>query len=413
MTEEEKRQQEQDKKIADALDKKFKETQDELKKLQDEGATKNELKEAISAIEKQGQALEDFIEEMKEKRIVTIQEKFTSFLKENQSEIKNIYHKGSGEIVFNPYEDVDKAPEDITTGNGNQIDAVPNVAVARLGDFDLRNDNGLISLMNVSRTGKPFATYTEMIPKDGDYDFVAEGAEKPQIDFKWETRHPRPKKIAAYEILTEEAVTDYTRLSSIARTYLRQKHDLFKVNGLYFGSGAGEIPSGVTTLARTFVVGAMADKFENGKSNFMDKINAVITDIYTTQAFADEMPKKANVVMISPLDFFLEFQSAKDGDGLPLYPQASLFNSVSIGGVTIRPWIKIPNGKVFVGDMKKYNLVNYIPFSIRIGWINDQFITNKFTMLGESRFFQYVKNLDLSAFVYDDLATIEAAIEAA
>jgi len=63
--------------------------------------------------------------------------------------------------------------------------------------------------------------------------------------------------------------------------------------------------------------------------------------------------------------------------------------------------------------MTKYNVVNYVPFSVRIGWINDQFITNKFTMVGESRYFQYVKNLDQAAFVYDDIATVKAAITAA
>jgi len=117
--------------------------------------------------------------------------------------------------------------------------------------------------------------------------------------------------------------------------------------------------------------------------------------------------------MINPIDFFIQLVGAKDGNGLPLYPQAGLFNEVRIGGVRIIPWIKIPVGKIFVADMKKYNVVNYVPFSIRVGWINDQFITNKFTLVGESRYFQYVKNLDQAAFVYDDIATVQAAITAA
>lgn len=60
--------------------------------------------------------------------------------------------------------------------------------------------------------------------------------------------------------------------------------------------------------------------------------------------------------------------------------------------------------------MSKYNITNYVPYSVRLGWINDQFITNKFTMVGESRFHAFVRNLDELAFVYDDYATIEAAI---
>jgi hypothetical protein len=145
----------------------------------------------------------------------------------------------------------------------------------------------------------------------------------------------------------------------------------------------------------------------------MDVVNAIITDIYTTQAYADEGHYMPNIVLINPVDFFVQLVGAKDADGLPLYPQAGLFNEVRIGGIVIKPWIKIPVGKIFVADMTKYNVVNYVPFSVRIGWINDQFITNKFTMVGESRYFQYVKNLDQAAFVYDDIATVKAAITAA
>ena len=113
----------------------------------------------------------------------------------------------------------------------------------------------------------------------------------------------------------------------------------------------------------------------------------------------------ANIVLINPVDFYVQLVSAKDLQGLPLYPQAGLFNQVTIGGVTIKPWDKIAAGKIFVADMKAMNVVNYVPFSIRLGWINDQFITNQFTMVGESRYFQFVKNLDRQAFIYDDIAT--------
>lgn len=397
--------------IEKALEAKFKAVQEELSTLQKEGASKAELEKAIAAIKTQGQELESFIAEQKEKMFKTFSQKFVHFLQENKDQIKEIYRKGSGEVEFNPFSE--KVVGDITTGSGTDEETPPVDRGTILGDFNLRNDNNLLSLCTVSSTSSPSANYTEMVPKEGDYTFVSEGGTKPQIDFKWENRYPKPKKAAAYQILTEEAVTDFARLESVARQYLQKKHDLFKVNGVFFGPGTGDLPTGATVYGRTFVAGDMADELPNASSKFMDIVNAAITDIYVTQNFVDEEHYMPNVVMINPVDFFLEFQSAKDDNGLPLYPQASLFNTVTIGGVTIRPWIKIPSGKIFVADMSKYNVVNYVPFSIRIGWINDQFITNKFTMLGESRYYQYVKNLDQSAFIYDDIATIKAAIEAA
>ena len=401
------------KKIKDALEAKFKGLQDELTKLRDEGAEKSEVKKCIDALKTQGVLLQDFIDEQKAKVLETFEEKFTAFILEKKDEIQAIHKAGSGEIVFNPFGDINKAVGDMTTASGSEPDgAAPQVMSAQLGSFNLRNDNDLLNFCTVISTNKAASSYTDMIPKEGSYAFVAEGGTKPQIDFKWETRYNTPKKAAAHIILTEESVTDYAKLQSVAREYLRKNHDLFKVDGVYFGDNTGENPEGATTLGRTFVAGGMADALPIGTVNFMDIVNCILTDIYTTANYTDEAHYNANICMISPIDFLLNIVTAKDNDGLPLYPTASLFNQVVIGGVTIRPWIKVPAGKIFVADMKKYNIENYVPFSIRIGWINDQFIKNKFTMLGESRFFQYVKNLDQNAFVYDDIATVLAAVEA-
>lgn len=398
--------------VQKALDAKFKKLNDnfikvqaDLAKAQENSATKEQIESLTATLKTQGEALEEFIESQKAKVINSTLKQFEIFLTENKEKIKEIYKAGNGNIEFIP-----KAVEEITTGSGTNATAAPANATTQLGEFNLRNDNDLMSLMTVSSSSRDVYSYTEMLPKEGNFAFVGEGEEKPQIDFSWVNRFAEPKKIAAYEILTEEAATDIVRLMSVARGYLRKKHDLFKVRSLFFALGTGTLPTGATVYGRLFSAGPMALALTN--PNFMDVVNAAITDIYTTQNYTDEMEYMANLVLINPVDFFIQFQSAKDANGLSLYPQASLFNTVNIGGVTIKPWAAIPAGKIFVADMTKYNLINYIPFSIRIGWINEQFITNMFTMLGESRFFQFVKNLDEQAFIYDDIATIKTAITA-
>lgn len=387
-----------------ALDKKFKAVQDELKDAQDKNASKVELEKCIKAVKTQGIALEDFIAEQKAKVIKSVYKQFGEFLEENKDKLADIKASKSGEVTFIP-----KAVGDIGTGSGGDGAVTPPVNMnTNLGHFNLRDDNSLLALFSVTNTNSPQHAYTELEPKDGNYTMVAEAGAKPQIDFKWQNRYATPKKAAAHEVLSEESVTDIPRLMSVAKEYLKKQHDLFKVDRCFFGDGVGENPTGATVYGRVFSAGAMALKLTG--PNFMDVVNACITDIYTTHNFTNEASYMANVVLIDPTDFFLEFQSAKDGNGLPLYPQASLFNAITIGGVTIRPWAKIPSGKIFVADAKMYNVANYIPFSIRVGWINDQFITNQFTLVGESRFFAYVKKLDEQAFIYDDIATIKTAI---
>lgn len=386
------------------LETKFVGLQTQLKEAQDNGATKEEVVKLHEAIKKQGTALQDFIDAQNKAVVKNYLEQFSDFLVKNKEEIEKIGKQKSGTIEFIP-----KAVGPVLTTSGGDGATVPPPNMnTQLGGFNLRNDDDLVSLATVTSTNAASYPYTELVPKDGDYAFVKEGTAKPQVDFTWANRYETPKKIAAYEILSEESATDIPRLESTAREYLTKKHGLFKANAVYFGAGGAGEAKGATKYGRTFVDTGMALKIVD--TNFMDVINACITDIYRTKNYVDEMPYKANIAMVNPIDFFLNLVSAKDKNGLPLYPQAGLFNQVNIGGVTIRPWEKIPLGKIFVADMSKYNVINYIPFSIRIGWINDQFITNMFTMLGESRFYAFVKKLDERAFIYDDIATIKTKI---
>ena len=389
------------------LDAKFKDLSEKMKK----GATKEEVDALTLAMKKQGESLQEFIDiERKGKQAgKSFSACLDEFLEKNQDELKKIYKSKSGEVEFLfDFHAADKAAADIHLGNGSISGAVPALNDANLAPFNLRNDNQLIALCTTVPTNSASYPYTETFPKDGDYEFVAEGGIKPKIDFSWVTRYVTPFKIAAHETLSEEVITDVPRMMSTATDLLKKKHDLFKVDGVYFGDGSPGVAKGATLYARTFVAGAMAGRVAT--PNIMDVINACITDIYTTQNYVDESPYMANTVLMNPVDFFVEFQAAKDGNSLPLYGGVMLFEEYRVGRVSIKPWHKIPAGKIFVADMSKYNLSDWVRYSVRIGWINDQFITNEFTMVGESRFHAFVKNFDEQAFIYDDIANIITAI---
>ena len=396
-------------KIKEALEEKFVGVQTELQELRDKGQDSSSRVEKLTeAIKEQGSALQSFMEMQKAAENKTFEDEFGEFLVENKGEIERIAKARSGEIEFVP-----KVVGDMSTGSGGDGAVTPPANHnTSLSNIRYRNDNWVIDACNSFSTNSASFAYTEVSPKEGGYAFVAEGGTKPQIDFQWQNRYAEPYKIAAYEIFTEESVTDIARLQSVGTDFLRKRHDLFKADALLFADGTGNNATGATVLARTFAAGGMADKIPINTTNFMDVVNAMIVDMYTTHNYADETNYSPNIVLVNPVDFFLQLVAAKDANGLPLYPQASLFNTVNMGGVPIRPYEKVPAGKIFVADMSKYNITNYVPYSVRLGWINDQFITNKFTMVGESRFHAFVRNFDQQAFIYDDIATVLAAIEA-
>lgn len=332
----------------------------------------------------------------------TVKEQIYDFIEKNHAKILEMKRSGTGSIEL-------KAVGNMTTGSATNPDGIPDLVGVQLAPPTNVNLTIAIiqNLVTTFQTSLAAYAYTETLPKDGDFSFICECDIKPQIDFKIETRYAEPKKVAAYMALCEEAVTDIPGLQSIAFDFLRKKHDLKKQMGILFGTGVGCEPKGATLYARAFDPTGF-----NGVvcANFMDVINAAITDIYTTHNYTDEMPYQANLVLINPIDFFKQLVAAKDANCLPLFPQASLFNRVTIGGVTIIPMEQIPVGKIFVADMSKYNITDYVSYSVRIGWINDQFIHNAFTIVAESRFHAFVKKLDEQAFIYDDICAIKDAI---
>ena len=364
------------------------------------------LSDTLDTITKEHVEWAKEIKAMKEagdKAVLSHGAQLNKFIEDNIEELQKIQKAGQGHITF-------KAPAPITTGSALNPDGIPEIVgvqQAAPGNVNLKGSivEGLVTNFPTSQAAY---AYTDTVPKDGDYTFVAEGVAKPQIDFKIETRYAEPVKVAAYEVLTEESVKDIPNLQNIAQNYLRAKHDLKKQNGILFGDGIAPNPKGATVYGRVFSAGAMALAVTT--PNFMDVVNACITDIYTTHNYTDEVPYMANIVMVNPVDFYIQMVSAKDLNGLPLYPTASLFNRVTLGGVTIIPFEDIPAGKIFCADLSKYNTTSYVDYEIRIGWINDQLITNQFTMVGESRFHAFVKKLDEQAFIYDDIATIQVAI---
>lgn len=395
------------KSVEDASEAEVKALKDEIKTLK-EGAEKYAQSSDVTKLKKNlDEALEqiDIIKDGGFDSSVNQEKEISKFIEDNIDEIKSIASAKTGFVELTI-----KAPANITTGNGtnNTPPSITGVQQAPASNVGLRGTfvDGLVSKF---KTNQSAFAYTEMRPKDGSYKFLSEGETKPQIDFEWETNYAKPKKIAAWIRLTDESVQDVAGLQSIATDFLRKKHDLKKQNGILFGDGSGANPKGATKYGRSFVAGGMAEAITN--PNIMDVINACVTDIFTTYNYEDEESFMPSLVVLNPTDFYIHFTAKKDGDGKPLYPTASLFNTVNIGGMTIIPERSIPTGKIFASDMSKYNTTDYIDYTVRIGYTGDDFIKNQFVILGESRFHAFVKKLDEQAFIYDDIVKISDAIE--
>lgn len=400
------------KRIADEFNIKIKDIETKSAKFEDANKNVEAIDSKINTIIKEHNditlELKSLSEKFNSKQVekIDFKQELGIFFKENIDKIKEIRRGGHGSLNINL-----KAAAPMIAGSATSPDGIPTIAGVQMAppsNVSLKT-SFIESLVTNLTTGLASYPYTESVPKDGDYSFIAEKGTKPLTDFKIETRYATPVKVAAHIELSEESVTDIPSLQSIAENLLLNKHNLKKQSGILNGDGSNNTPKGALAYGRAFSNANLAAKIV--KPNFMDYVNACITDIYMTHNYTDEIPFMPNIVLVNPYDFFINMVAAKDSRGLSLYPAASLFNRLSVGGVTILPVEEITAGKLFVADLSKYNITNYVPYSMRIAWINDQAITNQFCIIGESRFHAFVKKLDEKAFIYDTIANIDTAIK--
>jgi hypothetical protein len=281
---------------------------------------------------------------------------------------------------------------------------------------------------SVTRTTKPVYPYADFEPKDGDAAFTAENAAKSQVDLKVVVKTVGPKKVTAYSTLSTESVEDIPRMQSEATGLLLKKVLLKRQSKILFGTGAGQDPIGVAGKARTYNQAGLLDNNGNALAgsliltangngikdpNLFDAIQAAALQIFSTANYTDEVEYYPNLVILNPTDL-ASLKLKKNAFDQYLFPELVFNNGdnpIRIGNMAAIAKRQIAPGKIMIGDFTRLEIVNYIDYALRLGWINDNLINNLFTMVGESRFFTVVRELDRNAFIYDDIATILGAIQ--
>jgi len=333
--------------------------------------------------------------------------------------IVKTFKSGSGRVNIIGGEDEfeNKVVGNITTANVT-TDTGGNALLDLLNADDIAvmnlRDPWIEDYATVSRTAKPVYAYADYIPGEGDAAFVGEAGLKPQIDLDIAVRTITPKKVAAYEVMSEEAITDIPRLDSESKVLLLKRILLKRQNKILFGAGAGSDPIGVSTLATAWDAASWTgDKVTD--VNLYDVIVAMANQIYNAHNYTDEAAYYPNLAVMNPADL-AALKLKKNEFGMYLFPQFQLVGSqgqsINVDGITILPKRDIPTGKIMMGDFTKLRIINYIDYNVKMGYINDQLIYNLFTMLGESRFYTLIKTLDKKAFIYDDIADVVAGIQA-
>lgn len=336
--------------------------------------------------------------------------------KDLQTRLEEITKNKAGMVEI--YSSAEKVVGNISTSNvstntgGNAI--LDTINADEIAGLNLQ-DPFVEQFATVTRTSKPVFVYTDYKPKDGDVGFIAEAGTKTQLDLNVVTKYATPKKAAGYEVLSTEVIQDVPRMQSEATNLLFKKYLLKRQNGILFGDGTGDTPVGVTSLARASDMPTywLGDKVQD--PNLFDAVVAGATQILTTHNYTDEAAYYPNVAFVNPA-VLNALKLKKNEFGMYLFPQFQINSgngNMIVDNMVLVGKREIPAAKILIGDFTKLRIINYIDYAVSMGWINAQFISNQFTMVGEGRFFTVIKDLDRNAFIYDDIATIIGGIAAA
>jgi hypothetical protein len=275
---------------------------------------------------------------------------------------------------------------DMTSPPGSPY--APGIGGPDLEIFNIqRNPNFILNQVDMGRTDRARLAWANETSEQGLPAEVAEGAAKPQIQNIFQVEVSQAKKIAAYYEITEEFNDDLPNFATNIRRLLQER---------VLRGWDDAIQAAVIAVASAYSAPAL-----NGSipfANFWDAIYAMLAQIRV----ANYIP---NTVDIHPYTN-VKMQGDKTRDGIYLLPSfKDEIQSMLLQGN------KISVDNALVGDLKQYKVDVYKEFVIKMGWINDNFITNKFCVLGEIRYHRYISDARKTAIVNGNLSNIRGLLD--
>lgn len=229
-------------------------------------------------------------------------------------------------------------------------------------------------------TGQSYSYYKELLHTRGAAP-VAEGAAKPSSDVTFEQVTDTIKKIAVWMPVTDEALDDVPQLYSYIQELLRYDLKLAEEGQILKGDGTGQNLNGIMTQATTF----NAALSKTGDT----AIDTVRRALYQARK---QSQRQSDAVVMTDLDW-MNIELQKDADNRYLFANLQGMVTPVLWG---RPVVasdsmdegdgEATGGEFLVGSFSQgARIYDRMGYTIKVGWINDDFIKNQRVVLVEER----------------------------
>lgn len=360
----------------------------------------NELKEICA---KQGITIGELSEKMNSGTAAV--KSISAVLKENEDELRKVFKQGSGtkqfivgvnskgEFVMQPYDPTVKAAGPHATvggvgGGGNTASITQSIDAAsllRIGGnspivSQFRNTPWVFDLVNLVNAGldTPFAMWYEEVAKNGSSATVAEGTTKPLTQYAYELKTASYKKEATLISITEEFSIDFQRLES----------DIL-------GKGRMDVINRVNTAVLSNIISAATAY--NTQASFASPAITDVNDFDVLAAMSAQVDNAthgniANAAVTSTFKKYrMGIEKSLQGEYLN---RPEVINNLNIIGNPA-----MAADAVLVGDFRNYNIILKGGFIVKVGYNGTDFAENKFSVVMEQFYFDYISEIRKVAIV--------------
>lgn len=251
------------------------------------------------------------------------------------------------------------------------------------------------------RASRAVIVWVNKTNKQGNAQFIAEGALKPLASFELAAETSVAKKVAERMKASTEILEDIDQMEDMITNELRFEVMTAVSTALLSGTLSSTSPAGITTFASAYTLVGV----HTSNPNNFDAIRAAVAQLRSLNFFGNV------VVFLNPIEVANMELSKADNSGVYMLPPFTSSDGTRIAGVTVVEDNNIAVGKILVADLSKFKVLIYKDFTVAWGWENDDFSKNLITVIGEMRLHSYHSSNHAGAFLYEDLADIKAAID--
>lgn len=278
--------------------------------------------------------------------------------------------------------EIGKASIDINLKAVADMSSAGNLTGTYFAGYDLRPgvtvrplfDDHLRPTIPQTTTELPTIRYIKETTSEGGFDMVAEGAEKPEIDWDFSIEDSPVRKVAGIFRLPEEMIADIPYLLNYLTQRgveeLKNKED----QQILYGTGTGNQLSGINAIATAFAAGPLVVSLPNR----FDVLVAAKKQLRLLNL-------TPNYVWVSPEDY-AAMRLAKATTGEYIFPVIPGTATISVDGTPIIQNNRVTAGTFFVLDTRWMEIADRMTSTVRLfDQDRDNVIKNLVTCVIEER----------------------------